>query len=90
MNDGFHISSGGGGTTGYIGGGVRSGVDWMRKLSFRYRRIKEFYNMYKNNIPGILGPTKTEIWEQVRSEVETSTDHWLQYATKCLALINSR
>ncbi len=32
--------------------GVRQGVDWMRKLSFRYRRIKETYNNYKNNIGG--------------------------------------
>lgn len=28
--------------------GVRGGVDWMRKLAFRYRKIKDIYNMYKN------------------------------------------
>lgn len=28
--------------------GVRGGVDWMRKLAFRYRKIKEIYNSYKN------------------------------------------
>lgn len=27
---------------------VRGGVDWMRKLAFRYRKIKDIYNMYKN------------------------------------------
>lgn len=27
--------------------GVRGGVDWMRKLAFRYRKIKEIYNTYK-------------------------------------------
>lgn len=32
--------------------GVRGGVDWMRKLAFRYRRIKELYNSYRNNIGG--------------------------------------
>lgn len=30
--------------------GVRGGVDWMRKLAFRYRRIKDVYNTYKNNV----------------------------------------
>lgn len=29
-------------------GGVRGGVDWMRKLAFRYRKIKDIYNTYKN------------------------------------------
>lgn len=28
--------------------GVRGGVDWMRKLAFRYRKIKETYNTFKN------------------------------------------
>lgn len=28
--------------------GVRGGVDWMRKLAFRYRKIKEIYNSYRN------------------------------------------
>lgn len=32
--------------------GVRGGVDWMRKLVFRYRRVKEIYNIYKNNVGG--------------------------------------
>lgn len=29
-------------------------MDWMRKLAFRYRRVKELYNTYKNNVGGIL------------------------------------
>lgn len=28
--------------------GVRGGVDWMRKLAFRYRKIKEIYNAYRS------------------------------------------
>lgn len=28
--------------------GVRGGVDWMRKLAFRYRKIKDIYNTFKN------------------------------------------
>ena len=31
----------------------RSGIDWMRKLAFRYRRIREAYTMYKNNVEGM-------------------------------------
>ena len=27
-------------------GGMRGGVDWMRKLAFRFRKIKENYNTY--------------------------------------------
>ena len=26
--------------------GMRGGVDWMRKLAFRFRKIKENYNTY--------------------------------------------
>jgi len=42
-----------------LGSGVHGGVDWMRKLAFRYRRVKEIYNAYKNNVGGEnhkLGP----------------------------------
>lgn len=31
-----------------LSAGVRGGVDWMRKLAFRYRKIKEIYNTFKN------------------------------------------
>ena len=27
-------------------GGMRGGVDWMRKLAFRFRKIKENFNSY--------------------------------------------
>ena len=39
-----------------LGPGVRGGVDWMRKLAFRYRRIKELYKMYRENVPGKKKP----------------------------------
>jgi eyes absent family protein 1 len=42
--DGFHSSSTNGNNT------VRGGVDWMRKLAFRYRRIKDVYNTYRMDI----------------------------------------
>ncbi|XP_043923209.1 eyes absent homolog 1 isoform X3 [Protopterus annectens] len=70
--------------------GVRGGVDWMRKLAFRYRRVKEIYNTYKNNVGGLLGPAKREAWLQLRAEVEALTDSWLTLALKALTLIHSR
>lgn len=33
-------------------GGASGGVDWMRKLAFRYRRVKELYNNYRNSVGG--------------------------------------
>lgn len=52
-------SSGGGGGSLRGSGGLRGGsggggggVDWMRKLAFRYRRVKELYNQYRNSVGG--------------------------------------
>uniref|UniRef100_A0A2I2ZRX8 Eyes absent homolog n=1 Tax=Gorilla gorilla gorilla TaxID=9595 RepID=A0A2I2ZRX8_GORGO len=70
--------------------GVRGGVDWMRKLAFRYRRVKEIYNTYKNNVGGLLGPAKREAWLQLRAEIEALTDSWLTLALKALSLIHAR
>uniref|UniRef100_A0A8C6U758 Eyes absent homolog n=1 Tax=Neogobius melanostomus TaxID=47308 RepID=A0A8C6U758_9GOBI len=70
--------------------GVRGGVDWMRKLAFRYRRVKEIYTTYKNNVGGLLGPAKRETWLQLRAEIEALTDSWLTLALKALTLIHSR
>lgn len=47
--DGFHSGTPQGGPPNLcLPTGVRGGVDWMRKLAFRYRKIKETYNTYKN------------------------------------------
>uniref|UniRef100_A0A8C4F7X8 Eyes absent homolog n=1 Tax=Dicentrarchus labrax TaxID=13489 RepID=A0A8C4F7X8_DICLA len=73
-----------------LGSGVHGGVDWMRKLAFRYRRVKEIYNTYKNNVGGLLASPKREEWLQLRREMEVLTDLWLTQALKALALINSR
>lgn len=55
--DGFHSSATGANLC--LGSGVHGGVDWMRKLAFRYRRVKELYNTYKNNVGGkcLSGPS---------------------------------
>ncbi|KAM9385042.1 protein phosphatase EYA3 [Pholidichthys leucotaenia] len=88
LADGFSGTSGGGasGTT----TGVQGGVEWMRKLAFRYRRLKETYNSYKGNVGGLLNPTKRELLLRLQSEIENVTDAWLSTALKSLLLIQSR
>ena len=53
---------------------MRGGVDWMRKLAFRFRKIKENYNIYRNNVGALLGPTKRDTWLRIRQELETHSD----------------
>ncbi|XP_034455305.1 eyes absent homolog 3 isoform X2 [Hippoglossus hippoglossus] len=88
LADGFTGPSGGGatGTT----TGVQGGVEWMRKLAFRYRRLKEIYNSYKGNVGGLLSPMKRELLGRLQSEIENVTDAWLSTALKSLLLVQSR
>ncbi|XP_029468862.1 eyes absent homolog 2 [Rhinatrema bivittatum] len=86
--DGFHSSAAGANLC--LGSGVHGGVDWMRKLAFRYRRVKEMYNTYRNNVGGLIGAPKRETWLQLRAEMEALTDLWLTHALKALNLIHSR
>lgn len=86
--DGFQ--AGAAPSAGLCAPGVRGGVDWMRKLAFRYRKIKDTYNNYRNSVGGLLGPAKREQWLQLRAELEQATDNWLTLACKCLNMINSR
>lgn len=88
--DGFHAASATGSGNLCLAAGVRGGVDWTRKLAFRYRKIKETYNNYRNSVGGLLGSNKREQWLQLRQEIEAVTDNWLTLANKCLTLINSR
>lgn len=48
--DGFHAAASNANLC--LATGVRGGVDWMRKLAFRYRRMKEIYSSYRNNVGG--------------------------------------
>uniref|UniRef100_A0A8B9BZ51 Eyes absent homolog n=1 Tax=Anser brachyrhynchus TaxID=132585 RepID=A0A8B9BZ51_9AVES len=85
--DGFHAAASSANLC--LPTGVRGGVDWMRKLAFRYRRVKELYNTYKNNIGGLLGPAKRDAWLQLRAEIEALTDSWLTNALKSLSIIST-
>ncbi|XP_061785943.1 eyes absent homolog 4 [Nerophis lumbriciformis] len=86
--DGFHAAATSANLC--LATGVRGGVDWMRKLAFRYRRVKELYSTYKNNVGGLLGPAKRDAWLQLRAEIEALTDSWLTHALKSLSIISSR
>jgi EYA(Eyes Absent) family protein len=70
--------------------GVRGGVDWMRKLAFRYRRIKEIYERYSGNVQPLLPAHQRDQWMQLRSDLEGVTDSWLTLAMKSLNIINQR
>ncbi|KAK2114358.1 Eyes absent 4 [Saguinus oedipus] len=85
--DGFHAAASSANLC--LPTGVRGGVDWMRKLAFRYRRVKELYNTYKNNVGGLLGPAKRDAWLQLRAEIEGLTDSWLTNALKSLSIIST-
>ncbi|XP_039447564.1 developmental protein eyes absent isoform X2 [Culex pipiens pallens] len=89
--DGFHTGTTQGAPPNIcLPNGVRGGVDWMRKLAFRYRKIKDTYNTYRNNVGGLLGPQKREHWHQVRTDVDFETDNWHSLMLKCLNMISQR
>uniref|UniRef100_A0A182NBB8 Eyes absent homolog n=1 Tax=Anopheles dirus TaxID=7168 RepID=A0A182NBB8_9DIPT len=88
--DGFHNATPQGAPPNVcLPNGVRGGVDWMRKLAFRYRKIKDTYNTYRNNVGGLLGQ-KRDHWLQVRSDIELETDSWHSLTLKCLNMIAQR
>ncbi|KFB39188.1 AGAP008726-PA-like protein [Anopheles sinensis] len=89
--DGFHNATPQGAPPNVcLANGVRGGVDWMRKLAFRYRKIKDTYNTYRNNVGGLLGSQKRDHWLQVRSDIELETDSWHSLTLKCLNMIAQR
>ncbi|XP_072102890.1 protein phosphatase EYA3-like isoform X1 [Mobula birostris] len=86
--DGFHGSVPG---SSHSSGGIgQGGVDWMRKLAFRYRQVKKIYNTYSTNVEELLNPAKRDSLQQLKADVEALTDSWLATALKSLTLIQSR
>lgn len=86
-SDGFHAGSN---SNMSLSSGVRGGVEWMRKLAFRYRRIKEIYNNFRSNVAELLGVSKCDQWIQIRNDIEKLTDNWLTLAHQSLSIIKSR
>ena len=79
--DGFKTAAGGGvggvhgGADVYMAtGGMRGGVDWMRKMAFRFRKIKDNYKMYQHNFGDLLGSPRREKWQETCQELEAHTD----------------
>nr|XP_023659686.1 eyes absent homolog 3-like [Paramormyrops kingsleyae] len=87
LADGF---AGHGSGAGPGSGSVQGGVEWMRKLAFRYRRLREIYNSYKGNVGGLLSPMKRELLLRLQTDIERVTDAWMSTALKSLLLIQSR
>uniref|UniRef100_A0A6I8QK14 Eyes absent homolog n=1 Tax=Xenopus tropicalis TaxID=8364 RepID=A0A6I8QK14_XENTR len=86
--DGFNGTAGNRNHT--TNAGVQGGMDWMRKLAFRYRKVIEVYEKYKNNVSGLLSPQRRDSLQRLRANIEALTDGWLGTALKCLLLIQSR
>lgn len=86
--DGFHSSTNVNNSC--ISSTVRGGVDWMRKLAFRYRRMKEIYNTYRTNPQNLLGQQKYEELLQLRMDIESLTGSWLTLAMKALNIVKQR
>ncbi|XP_018104965.1 eyes absent homolog 3 isoform X2 [Xenopus laevis] len=86
--DGFNGTAGGRNHT--TNAGVQGGMDWMRKLAFRYRKVTEVYEKYKNNVSGLLSPQRRDSLQRLRANIEALTDGWLGTALKCLLLLQSR
>ncbi|TRY80954.1 hypothetical protein TCAL_09562 [Tigriopus californicus] len=92
-SDGFRTANSGNEVylaTGGTNYSMRGGVDWMRKLAFRFRKIRENYNLYRNNVGALLGSPRREQWMTIRHDLESNTDEWLSRAFNCLRIINSR
>ncbi|XP_037076828.1 eyes absent homolog 2-like [Pollicipes pollicipes] len=72
-------------------------ADIARKLAFRHRRVKELYNMYRNNVAELFRahlhgrhPSFEHTWTKTRQDLEMETNGWLTQACSCLKLIQER
>ena len=66
------------------------GGEWTKKLAFRYRRIKEIYQMHRYNLNGLLTETQSTQWTQLRKELDIISDSWDSMAFSVLQSIRSR
>lgn len=67
--------------------GVQGGVDWMRKLAFRYRRVREIYDKYKTNVGGECCPAPG-CGTPGRVSDTTLGLSWWQFHTGAFAFLN--
>uniref|UniRef100_A0A5K4F1R3 Eyes absent homolog n=1 Tax=Schistosoma mansoni TaxID=6183 RepID=A0A5K4F1R3_SCHMA len=69
---------------------LHGSMEWMRKLGFRYRRIREIYNYSRYNVSVLLGYPKANQWINLKNNLDILTDHWLSMAMKATEKINNR
>ncbi|CAH8640674.1 unnamed protein product [Schistosoma bovis] len=69
---------------------LHGSMEWMRKLGFRYRRIREIYNYSRHNVSVLLGYPKANQWIHLKNNLDILTDHWLSMAIKATEKINNR
>ncbi|TNN11150.1 hypothetical protein EWB00_004851 [Schistosoma japonicum] len=69
---------------------MHGSVEWMRKLSLRYRKIREIYNCSRHNVSVLLGYSKANQWINLRNNLDILTDHWLSLAAKATEKIINR
>ena len=73
-SDGFKAANTGANDVYMATGGMRGGVDWMRKMAFRFRKIKDNYKLYQHNFGDLLGSPRREKWQETCQELEAHTD----------------
>ena len=62
----------------------------MRKLGYRYRQIKELYDLYKINPHNLFNPETQSQLQNLRSEIDKLTENWMSVAHECLRLVALR
>ena len=70
--------------------GQAAANDWMRKMSFRYNRIREVYDGYKDNPHSLLNPQIKEALDKAHSDINIITENWMTVAYNCLTMISKR
>ena len=60
------------------------------KIVLFCKTVSKYIIFLGSNVGGLLGSGKREEWLNLRTDLETSTDQWLNLALKCLNLIESR
>lgn len=70
--------------------GQAAANEWMRKMSFRYNRIKEVYDCYKEDPHSLLLPQVRETLDKNHSDINILTENWMNVAYSCLEMISKR
>ena len=67
---------------------VRGGSDWMRKLSFKYKRIREIYEIYQNEPTQMMLPAIKEQMAKLFRDYNAFTDNWTIFILRAIHSIS--